>query len=79
MKNDEDYCKGTLTSVTTRIVEKDKIWIKFPSSYEDLSIAKRSDNQDFLSATGAIICARVGIIPILKPSIHGDEEHFCQY
>ncbi|CAH1958436.1 unnamed protein product [Acanthoscelides obtectus] len=62
----------TVTNVITRIVQKSSIWIRFPTSCEDLHNAKSKwqEKFNFPSAFGAIDCTH---IPILKPFIHAHE------
>ncbi|CAH1988821.1 unnamed protein product [Acanthoscelides obtectus] len=63
----------TVTNVITRIVQNSNIWIRFPTSCEDLHNAKNKwqEKFNFPSAIGAIGCTH---IPILKPFIHADED-----
>ncbi|CAH1958597.1 unnamed protein product, partial [Acanthoscelides obtectus] len=53
-------------------VQKSNIWIRFPSSGEDIHNAKNKwqEKFNFTSAIFAIDCTH---IPILKPFIHADE------
>ncbi|CAH2000279.1 unnamed protein product [Acanthoscelides obtectus] len=62
----------TVTNVITRIVQKSNIWIRFPTSCEDLHNAKNKwqEKFNFPSAIGAIDSTD---IPIMKPFIHADE------
>ncbi|CAH2017260.1 unnamed protein product, partial [Acanthoscelides obtectus] len=56
----------TVSNVITRIVRKSSIWIRFPTTCEDLHNAKMSGKKTI----GAIDCTH---IPILNPFIHANE------
>lgn len=62
----------TVISVSKKIMEKANIWIKFPSSLQDITAAKAEWLQkfNFPSAIGVIDCTHVRIP---KPTQHGDE------
>ncbi|CAH1967271.1 unnamed protein product [Acanthoscelides obtectus] len=62
----------TVSNVITRIVQKSNIWVRFPTTFEDLHNAKNEwqEKFNFPSAIGAIDCTH---IPILNPFIHADE------
>ncbi|CAH1985524.1 unnamed protein product [Acanthoscelides obtectus] len=62
----------TVSNVITRIVRKSSIWIRFPTTCEDLYNAKNEwqEKFNFPSAIGAIDCTH---IPILNPFIHANK------
>ncbi|KAI4459480.1 hypothetical protein MML48_6g00003793 [Holotrichia oblita] len=61
----------TISHVLPKIVEKAGIWIKFPAeSSTDQAINEWAQVYRFPCAFGAIDCTHV---PIIKPSLHGDE------
>lgn len=63
-------CK-TISHVLPKIVEKAGIWIKFPTENStDQAINEWAQVYRFPCAFGAIDCTHV---PIIKPSLHGDE------
>lgn len=56
----------TISNVLPKIVEKAGIWIKFPTE----NSTDQAELYRFPCAFGAIDCTHV---PIIKPSLHGDE------
>lgn len=62
----------TVTSVLFSIFSKAHLWIKFPTSEEELHIAQLNwrEKFNFVNAIGVLDCTHVAI---MKPSQHGDE------
>ncbi|XP_046685727.1 putative nuclease HARBI1 [Homalodisca vitripennis] len=62
----------TISSVRTAVLNKADVWIKFPTTEEEMEVekAKWQTNYSFPNSIGAIDCTQ---IPIVKPFLHGDE------
>ncbi|XP_046674737.1 putative nuclease HARBI1 [Homalodisca vitripennis] len=62
----------TISDVMAAILLKKNVWIKFPSTREEMEQQKANwqEKYRFPSAIGAVDCTQ---IPIRKPSDHGDE------
>jgi hypothetical protein len=62
----------TVSAVVGKIVEKADLWIKFPTTPDEIVQAKESWQSKYLfpTAIGVIDCTHIGV---LKPRLHGDE------
>lgn len=69
---DQSTVSKTIYFVARRIVEKVNDWIHFPQTVEELNLAQINWQRRFRfpHAIGALDCTH---IPILKPSVYGDE------